>query len=387
MRIFAYNDFILKKFKGVIYGDDSHVLFIKHTVQSFFSKSILGSRVREFDEPGFYEYTSNEEEVLALPDYNSVSEFLRRPSLFKEANEKLSKRIDDFDVFWLTWPHPVSFLILWKVGKKKKRVLFVRQNLEELIKVRYKGIGKYAGLLFTRFMYTFARVFHRDAIVVTVGDEMFHRMRKTFPKVFFISDCIVPKQFSIAPRVYSQFAKKLIFVGRLEPEKGLFILLEAFQKMIEKDPEFQLTIVGDGVCMDDLKLEIANKNLEKYVHLEGYVPFGGKLFELYKSHDIMVISSFSEGLPKIINEARAFSLPIVSTKVGGIANELKDQKTCLFVPPNNPDELASSIFKLASMPSLYEEISINLNKEFQVNSLEYWSENFSEIIYQNASNA
>lgn len=387
MRIFAYNDFILKKFRRVIYGDDSHVLFIKHTVRSFFTESILGSRVRESEESGFYEYTSNEEDVLALPDYESVSEFLKKPSLFTEANEKLSERINDFDVFWLTWPHPISFLILWKVGKKKERVLFIRQNLEELIKVRYQGLGKFAGLLFTRFMYAYARVFHRDAIIVTVGEEMYHRMKKTFPKVFFISDCIVPQQFSIPAREALRLKKKLIFVGRLEPEKGLFVLLKAFQKLIDQDSDFQLTIVGDGVCMEDLKLEIANNQLEKYVHLEGYVPFGEKLFELYKSHDIMVVSSFSEGLPKIINEARAFSLPIVSTEVGGIANELKDQKTCLFVPPNNSDELASSIFKLANSPSLYQEISLNLHKEFETNSLEYWSKNFSEIIYQNASNA
>ncbi|MHA7129393.1 glycosyltransferase family 4 protein [Algoriphagus namhaensis] len=380
MKLFAYNDFILKKSGDDFYGDDSHVLFITHTGEKFFEDYSLGSRIRKSEEPGFYFIPNGKEHLLALPDYASVADFLKKPQLFTEARKILRGQLTKYDVFWLTWPHPISFLLLTLIGRKKPKVLFIRQNLEELIRVRYSGIQRSAGLLFTKAMYAYARRFHRDALVVTVGHEMYERMRSQFKEVGYVSDCIVPQRVSIPARLgFVGQNVKLIFVGRMEPEKGLMDLVDAVDRLTKKYP-IELTLVGDGISKKPVEDRIKKLGLENKVQLAGYVPFGDSLFDLYSSHDVMVISSYSEGLPKIINEARAFALPIVSTAVGGIKTELKDEHTVIFVEPKNPNSLASGIQRLIEDPELYQKISYNLAQEFKQNSLEYWSGKFADMV-------
>ncbi|MDX5337602.1 MAG: glycosyltransferase family 4 protein [Cyclobacteriaceae bacterium] len=385
MKIFAYNDFILKKYESNIYGDDSHVLFIDHTGTQYFEKYLLGSRVKNSPQKGYYLVKDGSEKILPLPNYSSVSDFLKRPGLFGEARKILKPKIYHFDVFWLTWPHPISFLILLLIGKDKPKVLFIRQNLEALIQVRYSGIQRKIGLLFTRLMYAYAKRFHPQALIVTVGEEMYKIMQGQFQKVHFISDCIVPSEVAQAPRKFPEEKLKLIFVGRLEAEKGIPVLLHAIKILREKFP-LQLTLVGEGACQNEIDQIIAAESLAEEVVLVGYVPFGEQLFELYKSHHLMVISSYSEGLPKIINEARAFALPIVSTEVGGIAKELKNENTVIFSPPGDSLLLAQGIEKIWTDKLLYEKISRNLSEEFKTNSLEYWSGKFASLVRAHVRN-
>ncbi len=381
MKIFAYNDFILKESGNQFYADDSHILFIKHTSEEYFEDNILGSRSILSENKGHYFFTSDSKKVLKFPFYKSVSDFFTKPSLFSAAKNILKKEIPNFDVFWLTWPHPISFLVLLMIGKKKPVVLFVRQNLEALIHVRYNGINRFVGKKFTQFLYVYARKFHKNALVVSVGDEMYHYFKPVFENNYQVSDSIVSEKQQLPPRTKITNDPKLLFVGRLEPEKGLFDLLKAV-KILNQSIPVSLTIVGEGGLEKELKEFVVSNNLSNQVKFEGYKAFGEELFELYKSHDIMVISSYSEGLPKIINEARAFAMPIVTTKVGGIARELKEDETCLFVPPGNPDLFAAAVLFLIHNSSVYTRISKNLHDQFTSNSLEFWSGEFASIVKQ-----
>ncbi|MFN3759492.1 MAG: glycosyltransferase family 4 protein [Algoriphagus aquaeductus] len=266
------------------------------------------------------------------------------------------------------------------IGKQKPVVLFVRQNLEALIEVRYTGIKKWAGKRFTKFVYAFAAVFRRHAMLVTVGEEMFQVLAPDFNSSRYISDAIVPKAFALpARKKRTPGVLKLLFVGRLEPEKGLPDLIHALKLINEKD-QAQLTIIGEGISKIEAETLVRELEIGHKVDFKGYVAFGEQLFDAYASHDILMISSYSEGLPKIINESRAFAIPIVSTKVGGIANELKDGETCLFVNPGMPDQLAEAALRLSADMDLYALISKNLSLEFQKNSLEFWSEEFFQFV-------
>jgi glycosyltransferase involved in cell wall biosynthesis len=384
MKIFAYNDFILKEYEGGVYADDSHIIFIKHTAEKYFDDYKLGSRCEPSDSPGYYFFTSEQAKLLRFPFYGSVSEFFTKPGLLSAARKILRPITSSYDVFWLTWPHPISFLVLTLVGKKKPVVLFVRQNLEALIEVRYSGINRFVGKKFTQFLYAYARRFHKNAMIVSVGDEMYNYFKPAFRNNAYISDSIVSEKLQLPPRKEFSKAVKLLFVGRLEPEKGLFDLVKAV-KLINESIEVSLTIVGEGGVGEELRAFVSKLNLSHCVKFAGYQPFGERLFELYRSHDVMVISSYSEGLPKIINEARAFAMPIVSTKVGGIAKELKEDETCLFVPPGNPKMLAAAVVFLLHNPKVYQRLSQNLHDQFSSNSLEYWSGRFAELVKDYAS--
>lgn len=380
MKIFAYNDFILLKEDQRIYADDSHILFIKSTCESHFEDYCLGSRISPQAGKGYYFFTDQKNHVLELPFYSSVSDFLKNPSLLFKAYFQLKNQVDKFDIFWITWPHPISFLILLLVGSKKPVVLFVRQNLEALIKVRYSGIKMSLGVTFTRFVYWYASSFRSNAKLVTVGKEMFEKLSPDFANSKYISDSIVSEQYALKNRVYNVGdTLKLLFIGRLEPEKGLLDLINSVN-LINKEIPVTLSIVGEGISKTEAESLVEKLGLENRITFLGYVPFGENLFKIYNSHDILMISSYSEGLPKIINEARAFSIPVISTKVGGIADELNHEETCLFVSPGKPQQLADAAIRLYSDKTLYNLICKNLGEEFQRNSLQYWSREFAEFV-------
>jgi len=380
MKIFAYNDFILLKEDENIYADDSHILFIKSTCENHFDDFCLGSRVSPLSGKGHYFFSDQEKHLLELPYYSSVSDFLKRPSLLIKALFQLRSQLKKFDIFWITWPHPISFLILFLVGSKKPVVLFVRQNLEALIKVRYSGIKMSLGLIFARFVYLYASTFRSNAMLVTVGKEMHQHLSSGFVNSKHISDSIISEEYSVKERLYNVGnTLKLLFIGRLEPEKGLLDLINSVN-LINKEIPATLTIVGEGISRIESESLSKSLGLTEKITFLGYIPFGDNLFDIYNSHDILMISSFSEGLPKIINEARAFSIPVISTKVGGIADELHHEETCLFVNPGNPEQLAEAAIRLFSDKKLYNYICKNLGEEFQKNSLQYWSREFAEFV-------
>ena len=143
---------------------------------------------------------------------------------------------------------------------------------------------------------------------------------------------------------------RLIFVGRLEKVKGLDTLLTAME--ILKAEEIRLTIVGDGSLNSWLEAELAGRGLTDRIDLAGPVPFGSRLFDLYRSADVMVLPSYSEGLPLVLVEAMANSLPVVATAVGGIPEIVEHEKNGLLVPPGKPSDLAEAIRCLAVSPDL-----------------------------------
>lgn len=145
---------------------------------------------------------------------------------------------------------------------------------------------------------------------------------------------------------------RLIFVGRLEKVKGLDTLLAAVEILKAESLEIGLTIVGEGGLRAWLETELVNRGLSDRIHLAGSVPFGRELFDSYRSAGVMVLPSYSEGLPLVLIEAMANSLPVVATAVGGIPEIVEHEKNGLLVPPGEPRELADAIRRLAVSPEL-----------------------------------
>ena len=136
---------------------------------------------------------------------------------------------------------------------------------------------------------------------------------------------------------------KLLYVGNIEKEKGLDSLLEALNYLQAKEINFILEIVGEGPYRFFLEKEIKRLDLQDKVKFSGAIMFGNELFQKYKSADIFVLPSLSEGIPKVLFEAMAFGLPIVATKVGGIPDIIKHLENGYLVKPGSPIQLAEAI--------------------------------------------
>jgi len=150
----------------------------------------------------------------------------------------------------------------------------------------------------------------------------------------------------------------LIFVGRLNYQKNLPLLVESV-KILKKDfPNIKIAIVGKGEEKEKLEGLIKNYGLSENFKFFGEIKEKEKLFSILKSAKIFVLPSILEGFPLTIVEANACGLPIVTTKTkhNNVAEYLKENENG-FLCPANPENFAGAISYLLKNPDVLAKTS------------------------------
>jgi glycosyltransferase involved in cell wall biosynthesis len=135
-------------------------------------------------------------------------------------------------------------------------------------------------------------------------------------------------------------------VGRLDEQKDYGVLLEAVAGLPR--PGRTVLIVGEGPLRSALEAEATRRGL-----MDGTVRFLGArtdVPDLMAAADAFVLSSAWEGLPMVLLEAAASSLPAVVTDVGGNAEVVIHEQAGLVVPSRDPEVLAAAMRRLEAMP-------------------------------------
>jgi D-inositol-3-phosphate glycosyltransferase len=158
--------------------------------------------------------------------------------------------------------------------------------------------------------------------------------------------------------------KMLLFVGRIEPLKGLDVLLEAIQSMrlrgVFDGDLFCLAVIGGepDVSSDAMSVEMARiQSLREQYGLEDLVTFLGKRSQdtlpyYYSAAEAVIVPSHYESFGMVALEAMACGTPVVASQVGGLGFLVQDNVTGYTVPVDEPDALADRISRLMSDPGL-----------------------------------
>lgn len=129
-------------------------------------------------------------------------------------------------------------------------------------------------------------------------------------------------------------------VGRLSVQKGYPYLLQALQLLKAVCPGLRLVFVGAGDQHQSLKALVEELGLGEMVRFAGIQM---DMQDVYRSIDVLTMSSIAEGLPLVMLEALAMKVPVVATRVGAIGNVLTHQKTGLICEPEDPHALAQQM--------------------------------------------
>jgi glycosyltransferase involved in cell wall biosynthesis len=141
----------------------------------------------------------------------------------------------------------------------------------------------------------------------------------------------------------------VLAAGRLSPEKGFGVLVEAAATICRDIPGAGVVLFGEGALRTELEKRVAELGLAGRVVMPG---FRTDLDSLIGAADVVVLPSFTEGLPNVALEASAAGVPVVATAVGGTPEVVRDGETGYLVPAGQPAAIAAKVGQLLRDPAL-----------------------------------
>lgn len=134
----------------------------------------------------------------------------------------------------------------------------------------------------------------------------------------------------------------IVTIAELTRNKGLAHALRAiaFLSREQNFPPFRYVIIGDGELRPELQKIISENNLAEIAHLAGFIPDAKTLLS---GADILLLPSLKEGLPYVLLEAGAASVPVVATNVGGVSDIVSDMESGMLVRAKREKEIADAL--------------------------------------------
>lgn len=142
----------------------------------------------------------------------------------------------------------------------------------------------------------------------------------------------------------------LLKVGRLSAEKGHSLLLQAFAAVAKDRPNLRLLLAGTGPQEQDLRAEVGRLGLTSQVEFLGFIQ---DMPSLYAKTDLVVQSSFTEGLPNVILEATYLRVPILATSVGGTAEVMEKGIGGELIEPGSAAVLEQGLRRYLADPAAF----------------------------------
>lgn len=196
--------------------------------------------------------------------------------------------------------------------------------------------------------------------VVCVSEGQAAKVRRTgvtSRKIHVIRNAARPEAFANPDPVYGERLRQLAgaagsdliiaAAGRLSPEKGFDVFVEAAARVVKENNRVRFVLFGEGTQRPLLETRIGELGLSDRFILAG---FRDDFDRWLPWADLVVLPSFTEGLPNVALEASAAGVPVVATAVGGTPEVVRDGLNGLLVPPGKPDTLAERILQVAADP-------------------------------------
>lgn len=153
-----------------------------------------------------------------------------------------------------------------------------------------------------------------------------------------------------------------LFCGRLEEQKGLFVLLAAWKIFVVKNKNCKLVIVGQGSQEQNLKSFVKTNHLNDSIVFTGW---SNEVDKYYASANVFVMTSIWESFGLVFLDAMRHKLPIIASDTQGIPEVVKNGITGLLCPVNDPLEIVQNLNKLARDKNLRHQLGKEGYKRLQ----------------------
>lgn len=323
--------------------------------------------------------------VFDLPEWHSTISYLnlmvKSVKMRKKVREQIDLAIQLNDIFWIRFPSLAGLQLIKRALKENKKVLIHHAgDIENAWKVKkYYGVKKLWAFLLSKYMHRSIQKLakHPNTWHFCTGSKVYTNIKKQNKQTHFFIDSRV-KVKELNNHKFDINTKRFVFVGKFIEGKGILDLLDIFNELSENHNNLELKIIGFGELESLIQQKIANSNFPNTFNYIG--PVANKNINQYlQTSDILVFPSKirTEGFPRVIIEAWAQSLVVISNKIGGIEGLAIDQKNILFSETEDLMSLKKNIESIiigqADINKMQEYIvnnRSNITYEFYLNLLE-----------------
>lgn len=277
---------------------------------------------------------------------------------------EIAKALDKFqpDVVHIQVSDPIGLSVASYARRHNIPLVTTEHNQPEVLTEPLKMpklIKKPANAL----LYSYFRNRHSKSDFVTMPTEQaIHNLLKNHPldiPIAAVSNGVDLSHFKPgkpSPEIYQKYhipknVPIVLYVGRVDPEKKVETVVEAFNKARSKAPKANLVVVGDGV--DRVRLEQKYQSIPE-IHFLGRV-LPPDLYELYRVGDIFATASEIETQGIVLIEAAATGLPLVAVDKGAVVEVCQNGKNGFLCQPGSATEIATALTKLLSDEPLRKE--------------------------------
>jgi glycosyltransferase involved in cell wall biosynthesis len=254
------------------------------------------------------------------------------------------------------------FIFLARLTGKKILVFF--HGWED----HYEEVVKNSSFKSFIFKSTYAKA---DKIIVLsrIFKDKCIRLGVPADKEFFIETTVADPQylneFSLAKKI-ATFDEKLeiLFLSRMEKEKGIYIALDAFKQFLSTYPgkDVCFVVAGDGPELPLVRKYVSEHNIP-HIKFTGYVRDQQKKDVLLSSHIMLFPTYYGEGLPVCILEAMLYGMPIISRVNAGIGDVVQQDVNGYITESVEPEVFTGYLSQLVSDKDLYKRIASTNHSE------------------------
>jgi glycosyltransferase involved in cell wall biosynthesis len=173
---------------------------------------------------------------------------------------------------------------------------------------------------------------------------------------------VIPVPVTMAPKLGDGLEEpgrstepRVLFVGRLVPQKNLELWLRVAQRVAQQVPAAQFEIVGDGPQRLTLEAYARRLGLEHPVQFSGAIPHA-ELAAAYNRASVFLLTSLYEGFGRVVAEAAVHSLPVVAPKITGVEDIVVHGVTGFLHAPGDAAALSDSVIRLLQDNHLRTEL-------------------------------
>lgn len=317
--------------------DNSSIVLKNSNYSIFRNTGEFGLELKELNnEIEYYQFVSINNEAISTFDLNKNNIKYTYSKIYKSkllsyliAYLRGIIRILKNDFVYMYYPNSFSFLLLFCILIKKDYGVYLRGEKRAFSRKSF-------------LIYRFAKV------VFTVSDAFSNKIiaKQKKPKVctikpmisFGIKDIIENREYTLKDTL------KILFLGRIDKEKGMDELIDAIKKLNDTALfKFHLDIVGNGNYLNEIKKKISSYGLEHLVTFHGSIKDSLKIREFYLESDVYILPTYHEGFPRTLYEAMIFGTPIITTFVGGISGLMKDHYNCLKIESHSVESIVNKL--------------------------------------------